>query len=386
MANQVYANGREVSCKSGSGKSICAFPDVCFTPPLTPATPPGVPIPYPNTGMTTDTTSGSKTVKITGKEVMLKNKSYFSTSTGDEAGCAPKKGVVTSMNKGKVYFNAWSMDVKIEGENVVRHLDITTHNHASFPGNSPTWPFLDAADFAEGSTTPCAELAKKVKDACVGKEGEPPKGFVKFTQPARKGAPVDVKRFESMDKMCEDGDCREAMKCVVSPYAPNNCCPEGGKKGAKKPTPHHIVPKSQFHEMGKENSAIPLASGGNYNPDKAPCICVSGEDTAEGDHGDIHAKTNTKTRKAVGVAPRTQIPDDKRWTVGQAEEIGAQSVCEVLTECDPKCIQNQVRKGHEGPPPPEEPLKVQTSDEVRPTTAGREETAPATGPAVGPGS
>ena len=29
---------------------------------------------------------------------------------GDEAGAAPKKGVVTSKNMGKVYFNAWSMD------------------------------------------------------------------------------------------------------------------------------------------------------------------------------------------------------------------------------------------------------------------------------------
>src|SRR5947208_7261243 len=120
----------EISCKAGQGKSICAFPDVCFTPPQTPATPPGVPIPYPNTGMDSDTTDGSKTVQISGQEVMLKNKSYFKKSTGDEAGCAPKKGVVTSKNMGKVYFNAWSMDVKFEGENVVRNLDITTHNHA----------------------------------------------------------------------------------------------------------------------------------------------------------------------------------------------------------------------------------------------------------------
>ena len=145
MANEVYANGRELSCKAGSGKTICAFPDVCFTPPETPATPPGVPIPYPNTGLTTDTTNGSKTVKISGQEVMLKNKSYFQKSSGDEAGCAAKKGVLTSVNMGKVYFTTWSMDVKIEGENVVRHLDLTTQNHMSVPGNSPPWPFLDKA-------------------------------------------------------------------------------------------------------------------------------------------------------------------------------------------------------------------------------------------------
>ena len=143
MGNEVYANMMEVSCKSASGKTICAFPDVCMTPPQTPATPPGVPIPYPNTGMGSDTTDGSTSVKISGKEIMLKNKSCFSKSTGDEAGAAPKKGLVTSKNTGKVYFNMWSMDVKVEGENVVRHLDITTHNHASTPGNSPPMPHTD---------------------------------------------------------------------------------------------------------------------------------------------------------------------------------------------------------------------------------------------------
>src|ERR1700733_822223 len=128
MANQVYANNMEVSCKAASGKSICAFPDVCFTPPQTPATPPGVPIPYPNTGMASDTTDGSKTVQISGKEVMLKDKSCFKQSTGDEAGSAPKKGVVTSKIKGKVNFCAWSVNVKFESENIPRHLDLTGHN------------------------------------------------------------------------------------------------------------------------------------------------------------------------------------------------------------------------------------------------------------------
>src|ERR1044071_1112818 len=117
MANKVFANGREISCKAADGKTICAMPDVCFPPPQTPATPPGVPIPYPNTGFASDTTEGSKSVMISGKEIMLKRSSYFKTSTGDEAGCAPKKGIVTSKNKGKVYFTAWSMNVKFEGEN-----------------------------------------------------------------------------------------------------------------------------------------------------------------------------------------------------------------------------------------------------------------------------
>jgi hypothetical protein len=93
MANDVFANGREVACKAADGKSICAFPDVCMTPPENPATPPGVPVPYPNTGFARDTTEGSRTVRISGKEVMLKNKSHFKTSTGDEAGAPPRRAL-----------------------------------------------------------------------------------------------------------------------------------------------------------------------------------------------------------------------------------------------------------------------------------------------------
>src|SRR5262245_32092719 len=218
MANEVYANGREVSCKAGAGKSVAAFPDVCFTPPQTPATPPGVPIPYPNTGMTSDTTEGSKTVSISGKEVMLKNKSYFSKSSGDEAGSAPKKGVVTSVNRGKVYFNAWSMDVKIEGENVVRHMDITTHNHASFPGNSPTWPFLDNQAFAgEGK---CTALANEVTANCLEtkKEGNRTvyKHIIVNQSVDTVSKPDDIKRKESIESMCASPKCKKALKCVLS--------------------------------------------------------------------------------------------------------------------------------------------------------------------------
>lgn len=142
MANDVFANGREISCKKADGKTICEFPDVCFTPPENPATPPGVPVPYPNTAFAKDTAEGSKTVKISGEEVMLKNKSYYKTSTGDEAGSAAKKGMITSTNKGKAYFISWSTDVKFEGENVVRHLDQTTNNHAS-PNANGSVPMIN---------------------------------------------------------------------------------------------------------------------------------------------------------------------------------------------------------------------------------------------------
>jgi hypothetical protein len=137
LSNNVYANGMEISCKAADSKSPCAFPDVCLSPPSPPAGP--IPIPYPNTGMASDTSDGSRTVKVTGQEAMLRDTSFFKQSTGDEA--ATKSlgmGVVTHNIQGKCYFVAWSTDVKFEGANVVRHMDMTTHNHmAPKPGNTP---------------------------------------------------------------------------------------------------------------------------------------------------------------------------------------------------------------------------------------------------------
>lgn len=230
MSNEVYANGREVSCKAAAGKSICAFPDVCLTPPAPPAGP--IPIPYPNTGMASDTNGGSKTVQISGKEVMLKDSSSFKKSTGDEAATkAQGMNVVTHQIQGKVYFTSWSMDVKIEGENAVRHLDMMTHNHASGPGGTPPWPYADAM---APSTGPCAG---------------------------------------------------QAPRCKAKPYK-DGC--SGGQ------TPHHIVPDHCFKQPGP--TGLRYEGCSNVTHGNAPCICVTGSTksstTPSGNimqHGRIHA-------------------------------------------------------------------------------------------------
>jgi hypothetical protein len=350
MANQVYANGLEVSCKSGSGKSIAAFPDVCFTPPQTPATPPGVPIPYPNTGMTSDATEGSKTVQISGKEVMLKNKSYFKKSTGDEAGSAPKKGVATSVNRGKVYFNSWSMDVKIEGENAVRHTDLTTHNHGSFPANSPICPFLDEQAF-EG-IGPCESVAREFKEKCVdrgiGSERTGGGGAIGVHKPSlivsAPGGGMD--QVATTRKMCEDEECRKAMKCVLSPYEPKttrdgvesrgNCCP--GK------TPHHLVPSADF--IPHADRGKPPKPGG-YQEGNAPCICAegSGHDCREQPTG--YLKEHGRIGRAFGKLRKFFIKKAGRekYTLKVACKLGAKSGS-VITGCPAGCLEDQVVKGH----------------------------------------
>ena len=142
----VYANGLEISGKAVNAKTIAVMPDVCFTPPENPATPPGIPIPYPSFGMAGDSENGTGTVFIGGKTVNIKNKSDESKTSGTEAGCAAKKGVITSKNTGKKYFNSWSSDVKFDGEPVIRFSDLATHNHASPIGNTPPGPEICAAN------------------------------------------------------------------------------------------------------------------------------------------------------------------------------------------------------------------------------------------------
>lgn len=138
----VFANGLEISAKAQGCKLIAAMPDVCMTPPQTPATPPGVPIPYPNFGMDSDLASGSTKVLIGGKMISMENKSKYSKVSGDEAGCAPKKGIITSNNTGPMFAQAWSMNVKVQGKGVVRFGDIATSNHGCNPGQPAPMPLV----------------------------------------------------------------------------------------------------------------------------------------------------------------------------------------------------------------------------------------------------
>lgn len=175
----VFANSLEISSKAQGCKVIAAFPDTCFTPPQTPATPPGVPIPYPDFGKDPDVASGSGTVKIGGKEISQENSSKYSKCTGDEAGAAPKKGIITSKNTGAVYAQKWSMDVKVEGKGVVRFSDMATSNHSSNPGDSPPMVIV-------GGVNPAAPTPEERQCMCECDELHPEEIVQAETDPDEK--------------------------------------------------------------------------------------------------------------------------------------------------------------------------------------------------------
>jgi hypothetical protein len=373
VSNQVYANNMEVSCKAAAGKSICAFPDVCFTPPLTPATPPGVPIPYPNTGMASDCTDGSRTVKISGQEVMLKNKSYFKKSIGDEAGCAPKKGMVTSVNMGKVYFNMWSMDVKVESENVVRNLDLTTHNHGSSICNTPPVPYADRMAMILESGGDCKDEIIEINRACKAKDGKNPKNYtcpkaeedalaklkaerekIPFTdlEARRKFRQRYSKAIQDYAKAINGNACQKALRCALVPFrssGENSCCAHQ--------TPDHLILGSSFFKNKKQG--IVFKNCDNYKYEAAPCMCAEGGAT-QATHGLLGLYRNQWMKNNKGKLDP--------WTVEKAAKCGAFAANKVNPQCSKGCIEAQLLKQHKNIGMPASTRIRRVQDRQRPQT------------------
>jgi len=351
MSNKVYANGRELACKAGAGKAIAAMPDVCMTPPQTPATPPGVPIPYPNNTQASDSDKGSKKVKISGKEVTLKG-SNFKKSTGDEAGSAPMKGVVTQTNKGKGVPASNSQDVKIEGDNAVRHLDMQTNNHqGDAPGATPPWPFTDSQ--ASGSETKCTAEKEKEKKAC--KEYKP-NGEKDVCKEAGLAGPaiqrhsdaqaVPGKNYKTSQEWADDmsknaraDDCLNARRCQLVPHTPeggdskrdgiNGCCPAQ--------TPDHLIPASSFFKSSVKSGKLLDDWVDKYDPKAAPCMCAEGANNTSGTHGLRHS-----SHKALGIkngTPRS-FQEEKKDCAETANEVFKAS------GCTQACIEEQLENGH----------------------------------------
>lgn len=126
MAQTTFANGRGIAHKQSGGSST-VFPDVCKTQVGNAV----VPIPYPNTGMSSDTVSGPTSVTFDGQMPMTKSAKYCK-STGDEPGTLG--GVISGVNKSECEFMLYSFDVKVENKNICRLADPLFHNKKNIVG------------------------------------------------------------------------------------------------------------------------------------------------------------------------------------------------------------------------------------------------------------
>jgi hypothetical protein len=178
-------------------------------------------------------TGGSKSVLIGGKEAMLRDKSYFKKCTGDEAATKSfGQGVVNHQLSGKVYFVSWSMDVQFEGENVVRHLDMTTSNHAGASANeSVSMVQMESMTVADAAR--CAEILAR----------------------------YPVESYKDQTKKMEGGM-----------YA-----------GAQS---HHVIQNAHF-QVGRSSGKGRTVAGGcpNYTENAAPCIPLDDGTDTRTEHG-----------------------------------------------------------------------------------------------------
>lgn len=275
----VFANGRAVSCKAADNKVIAGFPDVCLSPPPPPAGP--VPIPYPVSSFASDTSSGSSSVKISSKELMLKDKSFYKKCSGDEAATKTLgQGAVNHALGGKVYFVSWSMDVLVEGENVVRHLDMTTSNHASPMANEAApFPGIENAWLAPGCAATYEKygLSSYEKASCpAGHQSHHPAMNACFQTPRGTSIPSCAKY--SLSKA--PGICLETENPAKGKETPHkrinkrqNDWAAEWKEGMAKPAsdPSHRSGTPKRSDVRAESKSQ-LKSQGGLTEDEAECV------------------------------------------------------------------------------------------------------------------
>ena len=342
MANEVYANGMEIACKAAAGKSMAAFPDTCLSPPSPPAGP--VPLPYPNTAFASDTTNGSTTVMISGQEIMLKDQSTFKRGTGDEA--ATKSlgmGVVTHCIQGEASFIAWSMDVKFEGQNVDRHLDLMLHNEQCDPANTPPIVYVDRMAMMKDESD-CQTERGNVNTHC----GEPPsKAKLKCPTPPVTD-PYSRAEHEAYASRMSNDPCQAALRCALTSYKKGKagaCCPDQ--------TPDHLIEASSFLSNRRENVA--REGWGKYDQNAAPCLCAEGPNQTVATHGDLSMR-----RGVVALVKRD--PDTGMWPRQEATDTAARSAKLTFPQCSEECIKAQLNTYHDSiAEDPEKPVKAVSS-------------------------
>jgi hypothetical protein len=217
-----------------------------------------------------------------------------------------------------VFFAAWSMDVKVEGENVVRHLDMTTHNHGSDPPNSPPMAHIDA--MSKSVLKACEKEVERGKKACAGQDTD----------------------------NCSD-ECKSAQKCLLVPKGKDKdiCC-KPDNTGDHCIEDHWIWKDKgetlmpDFEHLGaKEANGRYTKPGGPY--DGAPTTCVN-RSRYHGLHGTFHG-----TR---GVREDALIGSSEPFTYAQGKEFAVEAhadACKTLSDsgkpapnCTRECLEAQL--------------------------------------------
>jgi hypothetical protein len=213
---------------------------------------------------------------------------------------------------GKVYFTMWSMDVKVEGENVVRMMDLTTHNHASMGPNTPPWMYLDEVAMPP-LDHPCHKDIVKAQNECK-----------------------NTKVVESKGRDCSDSDCAAAMECILVPKGKDKqfcCAPDN--TGDHLIEDHWIRPGGEllpdFKHLAEMKDGRYVKPYGPY--DGAPTMCVN-RSRYNGKHGIAHGTRGVHESDFIG----------KEFNYASAKTIALESHKDANPDanCTAGCIESQL--------------------------------------------
>jgi len=234
-----------------------------------------------------------------------------------------------------VYFIKWSMDVKFEGENVDRHLDMTTDNHNSPNANEAVpWIYTDSA-YLKNIPAECHANFEKARTACRDEQGPQP--------PDR----------------CSQA-CEEAQVCVLIKKSndKSQCC-------APNTTGHHLIED----QWVKENPNFPWYSSDRGSPDPltrvpselpgrarsedpadadiddAPTVCANPSRTVGTAHRDLHDVQGVIVEQFQDDGPRAALGQPSNgFNYGQAKEsvVMAHTAAFPDSNCSQNCIKHQL--------------------------------------------
>ena len=179
-------------------------------PPSPPAGP--IPVPYPDTSFSKDMQNGSKTVLIEGKEVMLKDQSFYKTSPlGDEAATnGHGAGVITPRHHGQDVFRGL-----VDGREVRGPERRPAHRRDDLQPRQPDRQCGRSHDAASG-----APGEPKVGHRCCNKKHEGQQGAVTVSEEHRYG--LDEK--PEIDKAFRDKlNHPPARRTDPNPHAQRRC-------------------------------------------------------------------------------------------------------------------------------------------------------------------
>jgi GHH signature containing HNH/Endo VII superfamily nuclease toxin 2 len=231
-----------------------------------------------------------------------------------------------------------------------------THNHASVPGATPPWPYVDE----QAAAGVCKESMEKERQACDPNANPP-------------GAtPIMVRRRGRMRQRgmkCTEA-CAEARACALPRKQDDKrvCCDPNT-------TGDHLVEVNSFTQRGTRGGlnigsyAVLGAIGGfsmdlaapksrprrlsefeNYNDRRAPTACVRPPGAGTNHNRMQASRDNAKrnARRANKGVPLTVFitGEESHWTYDQAAKAGVESHAKENPKCNKDCTRAQLDNYH----------------------------------------